>query len=131
MTSYIADIDLIGSEMERPFLRVYVEGDSETDALAAAERAIDTGEKVRGVRELQPILDRYAEKIAAGGRVGISWKDEGSEGPVWLCDLDAAPERAARPFGADDADYETTLPWMPRADAKRLAEYLGLTLGES
>lgn len=136
MTTYIADIDLVGSEMERPFMRVYVEGDDEQAALAAAERAIEAGEKVRGVRPLQPILDGYAAKIAEGHRVAISWKHEGSEGPVWLTDLDdpTAPTPGVasfRPFGADDEAYVTSLPWMRRAEAKRLAKYLGLPLEES
>lgn len=134
MTTYIADIDQIGSVMERPFMRVYVEGENEQEARAAGERILAEGESLRGVEPLQPILEAYRAKIAEGRRVGISWKHEGSEGPVWICDLDAAPppgEVVGRPFGAADADYETTLPWMRRAEAKRLAKYLGLTLEES
>ncbi len=141
--TWIAEIDSPGHEMERPFMRAYVEGATEDEALAAANRLVEAygdGDVVRRVVEFQPILEAVIEGIASGKVYTIDWKHEGSEGPVVICDVAAfeaefpANENGvhigAVPFGTE-AKSDIVLPWMRRADAKRLAKYLGLTLGES
>lgn len=140
MTTFIASLDLKGSEMERPFMKVYCDGDTPEQALADASRRAEKSEVVRSVEPLQPILETIVERIAAGHRYTIGWKDEGRYGPVSITDLDAFeaenPPRAdgARvvgvPFGSDPS-WVTTLPWSTRAEAARLAKYLGLRLEDS
>lgn len=139
--TWIAEIDLDGSEMERPFMRVYVEGATESDARAAGERALDKGETLRRVQPLQPILEAIREGIAEGKRYSIAWKHEGRSGPVVVSDLDAmdeqfppledgTPRLIGVPFGSE-LKFETSLPWTTKAEARRLAKYLGLKLEES
>jgi hypothetical protein len=131
MNTYIANIDIVGSEMERPFMRQYVNAATPDRAKVEAARYIDEGEAVRSVEPLQPILDRVRASIVEGGRWSIDWKHEGSAGPVTLTDLDAAPSGVTMiPFGSDP-DWSISLPWSSRSEAKRLAKYLGLTLGDS
>lgn len=130
MGVYIADIDKVGSEMERPFWREYVNGEDEQEAREAAERLVaDTpDEVVRGVRPLQPILDRI---LAGPGDYSISWKDEGRYGPVWITNhREAGDGPQAVPFGSEFPGVES-LPWQTRAEARRLAKYLGLKLETS
>ena len=131
MTTYIADIDLVGSEMERPFMRVYVNADDDAAARVEGQKVLDTGEVLRDVHRLQPILDDVSSRPSDWS---ISWKDEGREGPVVLTDktkLPPAREDGAVvvgiPFGSAP-EWEVMLPWMSRAEARRLARYLGLTL---
>lgn len=133
-TTYIADLDLKGREMERPFLRVYVEGQDDAEALAAANLIADADEVVRRVVPLQPILD---DVRARPGDFDISWKHEGREGPVHLTDRTKLPEQAEGersvqfvPFGSQP-EWDIPLPWSTRAEAKRLASYLGLSLATS
>lgn len=137
-TTYIADVDLVGSETQRPFMRLFVSADDEATALARARDLIEDGEAVRDrVVALQSILDEVKAGIADGRRYGIDFKYEsGPEGPVWITDLDAMDEASAgarvvaTPFGVEPS-WSTALPWMRRSAAKRLANYLGLPLGES
>lgn len=129
MAVFIADIDLKDRKMERPFDRRFVEADTEDEArVVAAEKVVDHDEELRGVRPLQPILDRV---LAAPGGYSISWKDEGEYGPVFLTDLSKQTEGTTSvPFGSEFPGVET-LPWQTHAEARRLARYLGLTLEES
>lgn len=133
MTTFLANIDLKGSEMERPFMRGFVEADDAEQAALLAAAQIDATEVVRDVEPLQPILDRVTVGLAAGRAYGISWKSEsGNLGPVTITDVDAAPADGVAvgiPFGSDP-DWLICLPWMKRAEARRLAKYLGLTLEE-
>lgn len=138
--TWIAEIDSVGHEMERPYMRVYVTAPDEATALATAERIADADEKIRRVIPFQPIIDAVIEGIRNGKRYSISWKHEGTEGPVVITDVDAMEaefppnENGVRilsmPFGTEPA-CDTVLPWMRRSEAKRLAKYLGLTLDES
>lgn len=140
MKTFVAEFDLIGSEMERPFDRRFVVAADEAEAEQAAKAKTDRDEELRRVVALDPILDGIAVRIAEGVRYGISWKDEGEVGPVTITDLDAFEAQAERredgsfvrsiPFGSDP-DYTTNLPWMRRSDAKRLAKSLSLVLEES
>lgn len=140
-TTFIANLDLKDSaQMERPYAKTYCAGDNPEEALSDAERRIDRDETVRSVEPLQPILDGIIAGIAAGRRYSIGWKHEGRFGPVTITDVDAFeaenPPRAdgARvvgvPFGSDPS-WETSLPWSTRAEAARLAKYLGLRLEDS
>lgn len=132
MTQFIADVDLAGQEMERPFMRFFVDAPDEELALEQARAQVEAGETVRGVRQLQPILEQVIAGIAAGGSYGISFKHEsGTEGPVWIIEDQVAGEGpVAVPFGTE-APGITSLPWMRLRDARRLASYVGLPLDES
>lgn len=135
---------------DSPFLRRFVEATSETAALALAQESCDEGESPAKAEALQPILETIIEKREAGANfsVGFKHEDEGDDyvpvGPVFITDLDAMRAEAERqgairedgsivlavPFGTTPA-YETPLPWMSKADAARLADYVGIPLSES
>lgn len=123
-TTFIAEFDLKGHEMERPFLRAYVEGEDEAQALAAAERIASADESVRRVVPLQPILDDIRSRP---DDFSLSWKSEGRQGPVTLTDRAKVPEGQVQaiPFGSDP-EWLVALPWSTRAEARRLAKYLGV-----
>lgn len=137
MNTYVCDIDLIGSETERPFARVYAVGETPDEALAAARLRLDEGEALR--ETATPLQEILEEVLRRPEDFTIDWKHEGRYGPVTLTDATKLPdvepnEQGARvysvPFGSDP-EWSISLPWSTRAEAKRLAKYLGLTLGES
>jgi hypothetical protein len=144
--TFLVRIDLDGS----PFMRTFVEAESDEQALALAQANLDADPESRDevaahADALQPILDRVIERVAEGANYSLSFKHEsGTVGPVVITDQDAARAEAERqnavredgsvvlrvPFGTTP-DYTTPLPWMKRSEARRLAKYLGVPYGES
>lgn len=135
------------SEREKryPYMLCYAKAASGPEALLAATAAgLDEGDVAANAKPLQAILDRIIRRMEDGATYAISWKHEGTYGPVWITDMDAMRAEAEKrdairedgtivlgvPFGEVPA-YETQLPWMKKADARRLAKYLGLELGDS
>lgn len=137
MLTYVCDIDVKGSEMERPYARVYAVGATPDEALAAARQNLRADETLR--EQATPLQTILEDVLSRPDDFTISWKDEGRYGPVVLTDETKLPdvepnERGARvygvPFGSDP-EWNISLPWSTRAEAARLAKYLGLTLEES
>lgn len=82
-----------------------------------------------------PDADRVtAETLPDGERIFNVWASADADDPWLVFTRERAQEETggARtiPFGSDPVDV-TPLPWMSKADAKRLADYLGVELGEA